>query len=539
MSVSTSTSVSRIPRSTSAPEARPGTTVHGPGERPPRCAPRSATVCISGTLEDKLAAAAARRLRRRGDLRAGLRRVAAVGRRGAVAVRRPGAVDRSVPAVPGLRLGPTRRRCDANLRRADRKFDVMEQLGTDLVLVCSAIYPDAVDDDDADRRAAAPAGRPGPASAGMRISLRGAGLVDLRQHLRAVLGHRADGRPPRPRAVHRQLPHPVPGLGSGRNREHPGREVVLPAARRRPVDGHGRAAVEPALPAVPRPGRLRPAGLPRPCADRRVHRAAVARGLQRRVPAVRPDTGRGRRAPLAAGPARGHRRPAAGRRPATALPTAAAPPVPTLGGFAFAELAVDDDSSPAVEGALAALGLHPRRAAPDQAGAAVGAGRRAGAAELRPSASTSTRTGAAVAALGLETAEPAGRRGPRPGAAGAGAAPPPRTGRGRPLRRRRAGRDVGVLLPHRVPTTTSSWLVGLPGRPDGAMAPPATVGIGHHATSTTSRSTQPFDRFDEAALFYRTVLGPADPAQLGDRGARSAWCATGPSPTRTARCGSA
>src|SRR6266567_514838 len=58
-----------------------------------------ATVCLSGTLEDKLAAAAAAVFRR-------------------------------------------------NLRRAQRKFDVMAQLGTDTLLVCSSVSPDAVDDDD-------------------------------------------------------------------------------------------------------------------------------------------------------------------------------------------------------------------------------------------------------------------------------------------------------------------------------------------------------------------------------------------------------
>jgi 4-hydroxyphenylpyruvate dioxygenase len=35
-----------------------------------------------------------------------------------------------------------------NLRRAERKFDVMDQLGVDLVLVCSSVGPDAVDDLD-------------------------------------------------------------------------------------------------------------------------------------------------------------------------------------------------------------------------------------------------------------------------------------------------------------------------------------------------------------------------------------------------------
>ena len=74
-----------------------------------------------------------------------------------------------------------------NLRRADRKFDVMEQLGTDLVLVCSANYPDAVDDEEqiAEQlhRLAVRARRTWHPDL-----LRGAGLVDLRQPVRTVLG---------------------------------------------------------------------------------------------------------------------------------------------------------------------------------------------------------------------------------------------------------------------------------------------------------------------------------------------------------------
>ena len=34
-----------------------------------------------------------------------------------------------------------------NLDRAERKFDIMQQLGTDLVLVCSNVQPSAIDDD--------------------------------------------------------------------------------------------------------------------------------------------------------------------------------------------------------------------------------------------------------------------------------------------------------------------------------------------------------------------------------------------------------
>src|SRR6478609_1359665 len=114
---------------------------------PTRVRTAIATVCISVTLEDKLVAAAA----------AGF---------DGVEIFEPDFV------VSPLSAAEVRTRCDdlgltidlyqpfrdfdsvhpeavtANLRRADLKFDVMEQLGTDLVLVCSANYPDAVDDDE-------------------------------------------------------------------------------------------------------------------------------------------------------------------------------------------------------------------------------------------------------------------------------------------------------------------------------------------------------------------------------------------------------
>lgn len=106
-----------------------------------------ATACLSGTLDDKLSAAAAagfhgvevfehdlvasswspRRVRQECD-RLGL------------------SIDLYQPfhdfeAVPPEVLA-------TNLRRAERKFDVLEQLGTDTLLVCSSTAPDAVDDDD-------------------------------------------------------------------------------------------------------------------------------------------------------------------------------------------------------------------------------------------------------------------------------------------------------------------------------------------------------------------------------------------------------
>ncbi|MFD4197265.1 bifunctional sugar phosphate isomerase/epimerase/4-hydroxyphenylpyruvate dioxygenase family protein [Amycolatopsis thermoflava] len=106
-----------------------------------------ATVCLSGTLEDKLTAAAA----------AGFDGVE---------------IFENDLVVSPLSPAEVRRRCDdlglsvdlyqpfrdfeavpppvfeANLRRAERKFDVMEQLGADTMLVCSSVSPDAVDDDD-------------------------------------------------------------------------------------------------------------------------------------------------------------------------------------------------------------------------------------------------------------------------------------------------------------------------------------------------------------------------------------------------------
>ena len=64
--------------------------------------------------------------------------------------------------------------------------------------------------------------------------------------------HPAVGRLPR------QLPHPVPRPRPRRDRADPGRQDLLPAARRRPGADHGRAVLEPAPPAVPRRGGLRP-----------------------------------------------------------------------------------------------------------------------------------------------------------------------------------------------------------------------------------------------------------------------------------------
>jgi 4-hydroxyphenylpyruvate dioxygenase len=106
-----------------------------------------ATVCLSGTLDDKLSAAA----------EAGFDGVEVfendllASRRGPAEIRKRCSdlgltVDlyqpfRDFEAVPPDVLA-------RNIRRAEHKFDVMAGLGVDTVLVCSSVSPDAIDDDD-------------------------------------------------------------------------------------------------------------------------------------------------------------------------------------------------------------------------------------------------------------------------------------------------------------------------------------------------------------------------------------------------------
>ncbi|MFC0106202.1 bifunctional sugar phosphate isomerase/epimerase/4-hydroxyphenylpyruvate dioxygenase family protein [Kibdelosporangium aridum] len=106
-----------------------------------------ATVCLSGTLDDKLAAAG----------RAGFHGVEIFENDLVVSPWSPGEI-RQRCADLGLSIDLYQPFRDfeavppdvfaANLRRAERKFDVMAQLGADTMLVCSSVSPDAVDDDD-------------------------------------------------------------------------------------------------------------------------------------------------------------------------------------------------------------------------------------------------------------------------------------------------------------------------------------------------------------------------------------------------------
>src|SRR3954447_16022131 len=105
-----------------------------------------ATVCLSGTLEEKLAAAAGAgfdgiELFEADLLGSPLAPAEVRARADALGL----AIDlyqpfRDFEAVPPAQL-------ERNLRRAERKLDVMAALGADTMLVCSSVWPDAIDDD--------------------------------------------------------------------------------------------------------------------------------------------------------------------------------------------------------------------------------------------------------------------------------------------------------------------------------------------------------------------------------------------------------
>ncbi|ANN17378.1 4-hydroxyphenylpyruvate dioxygenase [Amycolatopsis orientalis] len=106
-----------------------------------------ATVCLSGTLEDKLAAAAAAGFDGveifENDLIASRRSPSEIQRLcGDLGL----TIDLYQPFRDFEAVPPDVLR--ANLRRASRKFDLMAELGAETVLVCSSVSPDAVDDDE-------------------------------------------------------------------------------------------------------------------------------------------------------------------------------------------------------------------------------------------------------------------------------------------------------------------------------------------------------------------------------------------------------
>jgi 4-hydroxyphenylpyruvate dioxygenase len=485
-------SVSAEPASTSAPAGRAGS-----GSRGLRTA--VATVCLSGTLEDKLAAAAA----------AGFDGVE-IFEPDFVAAPFPAAEVRQRCADLGLTIDlyqPFRdfdsadpERLTANLRRAERKFDVMEALGTDLVLVCSSVAPDALDDDES-------------IAEQLRSLAERAGARGLRVSYEALAWGRHVNTYERSWEIVRRADHPALGLcvdsfhilsrGSDPAgiRDIPGEKLFfLQLADAPHLDMNvlqwsrhhrlfpGQGAFD--LPAFL--GHVLAAGYPGPLslevfndvfrqADPRRAAVDALRSLLALEEEVRD-------------PERGH------LPPSVQVPGTPLPPTPQLHGVAFAELAVDDECGPPVARTLTALGFTRtgrHRTKPVELWSQ-------GDARVLLNALPSAH-GAAVAAIGVEVGDPPAAveratallapvlprdRGPAEADLSAVAAPD----------------GTSVFFCRTGLTGNDGWLGDFPACPDAGTpeSEPDGTGITHvdHVALT-----QPFDNFDEATLFYRSLLG--------------------------------
>jgi 4-hydroxyphenylpyruvate dioxygenase len=439
-----------------------------------------ATVCLSGTLEDRLDAAAG----------AGFDAVEIFESDLIAAPSSPEQVRARVAAL-GLTIdlyqpfrdaeGAPPHRFAAVQRRMRAKLDLMERLGVDTVLICSSVAPDTIDDDDlaADqlRRLAGLAGE-----RGMRIAYE---ALAWGRHV-STWEHSWD--------LVRRADHPALGLCL---------DSFHVLSRTDRFAGIG------ALPGD-RIFFLQLADAPRLAMDvlqwSRHHRLFPLQGGLDLIGFTRTVLAAGYRGPLSlevfndvfrqADP---HRTAVDARRSLIALQdaiTATPVPAPELTGIAFAELGVDPESGPELEGLLGALGFThagQHRSKPvqlwEQGGARIllnsGVGE------------------AAIHAFALESADPqeSARR-----AAHLLARPLPR-------RRRQGEADLTAIA---APDGTEVFFcrtapVGEHGWLDDFLATgtPRTPPTGITAIDHLSLA-QPFDRYDEAALFYRSVLGLTD-----------------------------
>jgi 4-hydroxyphenylpyruvate dioxygenase len=446
-----------------------------------------ATVCLSGTLEDKLAAAAS----------AGFDGVELFEPDLVASPLSPGEV-RVRCADLGLRIElyqPFRDldstdadRFAASLRRAERKFDVMAALGVDTVLVCSSVSPDAVT--DVDRLAEQ-----------LHTLAERAGARGLRLAYEALAWGTFVHTYERSWEVVARADHPALGLcldsfhilsrGSDpagiasipgeklfflqlADAPHLSMDVLQWSRHHRLFPGQGSFDLPAFLAPVLAAGYRGPLSLEvfndvfrqsdptRTAVDARRSLLALAEAVAARSPG------------LAAGPG--------------------APAAPRLGGHAFAELGVDDAGARQVASVLAALGFTRtgrHRSKPVDLW-------ESGDARVLLNSTADRAGGAAITAWGIESADPvsSARRAEALCA---------------PVLRRPHAADEADLAAVAAPDGTevffcrtdapAGWRTDF--APTGsAPAPGAGItGIDHVGL------TQPFDHFDEAVLFYRSVLG--------------------------------
>jgi len=444
-----------------------------------------ATVCLSGTLEDKLIAAAA----------AGFDGVEIVEADLLAAPWSPREV-RQRCADLGLTIDLYQPFHDfeavppdvlaANLRRAERKFDLLEQLGTDTMLVCSTLSPDAVDDDDL-------------ATEHLYLLATRAEAHGVRIAYEAVAWGRFVNTYEHSWRLVRRANHPA--LGLCLDSFHVlARDANLAGIRVIPGD---------------KVFALQLADAPRLTMDTAQwsnhHRLFPGQGSLAVADLVAAVLAIGYRGPLAlevsndvfrqADPRRSAidaMRSLVGLREAVGLAAQEVPSAPALTGHAFTELAVDDVSGPALERTLTALGftrVGEHRSKPVQLWQQN---------EARVLLNRTPRAAAApgtveVSALAVETEDPATSttRAERMLA---------------PVVPRRRQPDEADLPSVAAPDGTAVFFCHT-GGPDNDWladfvptgAEPGTAGL---LTGIDHVSlTEPFDDFDQATLFYRTVLG--------------------------------
>jgi 4-hydroxyphenylpyruvate dioxygenase len=440
-----------------------------------------ATVCLSGTLEDKLAAAA----------RAGFDGVEVFEPDLIASPWRPREVAaRCADLGLSIDLYQPFRDLDSadpatfarNLRRAERKFDVLAELGADTVLVCSSVADDAVGDlDQLAGQLAEAARRAG--ERGLRIAYEalawGRQVSTWERSWEAV--RRAD----------------VPALGLCLDSFH-----VLS----RGGDPAGFAAVPP-----DKLFFLQLADAPHLRMDvlqwSRHHRLFPGQGAFDLPGFLRSVLDAGYAGPLSlevfndvfrqADPVRTAVDAMRSLRWLTEqLSPASLPPAPALTGHSFTELAVDGVSGPQVADVLGRLGFThtgQHRSKPVQLW-------EQGAARVLLNASVVRPAGAGVAAvtaLGLESAEP-GRSAARAEALCAPVLPRTRGAAEADLSAVEAPDGTQLFFTRTSPGGWPADFLATGARPDPGSG---VTGVDHVGL------TQPFDSFDEAGLFYRAVLG--------------------------------
>ena len=170
-----------------------------------------------------------------------------------------------------------------NLDRAERKFDVMGELGAPMLLVCSNVGTQALPDSER-------------AVAQLHALAERARQRDLRIAYEALAWGRHVRTYGQAWDLVRRADHPALGLcidsfhtlalgdDPQRHRQHSGRSHLLSPAGRRTETAHGSAVVESPLPLFSRSGGAGCVHVGAAGAAERVSRSAIAGDLQRRVP---------------------------------------------------------------------------------------------------------------------------------------------------------------------------------------------------------------------------------------------------------------